>query len=507
MSHFKISLGLVGLAAALPQVSLPPLIPNIPGVTVPLNGVAPPLPVLQLPTPALDSPAHAVNTTLRPEKIGHFWVGAGDKQHKDFLATYSLDDDTFGTLMSLADVPTSGNEPHHSGPSHDGKYIWGGGLLSLLKTQDTGFYFDTSNPYKPTFLKSDRALLSAISDDVVAKPGGGFFYTYMGSAVGTSPGRLVETDENYNIIHQWPEDVDGTLEVLGSQFSPHGLNIDFERGIILTSDFVVPLSVLKPSLGVVGANTVRVWDLPSRKIVNTLTIPNGNGIQDVKFIPGHPEGAALASAVGPGQIWIIYPQRKDSSGKQGTVELFYDLGENFANKIAIFSDITKDGKFAYFTSTAGNHVAQLDISDVNNPKRLDDPKVVQPTVGPHFIKIAPDQKHVAIFDYFLQTGDIGIVNPPSDYKVHYADIQEDGSLKYGRSIDFPTEFPEREYSSLLGMFPSEVLLLTSLFQAAVPGPTPFPSLICPTQRVPSTTKFIGGVKLPIGMKGGQYQTE
>lgn len=133
--------------------------------------------------------------------------------------------------------------------------------MSLLKTQDTGYYFDSSNPYKPKYLKSDRALLSSISDDVAAKPGGGFFYTYMGSAVGTSPGRLVETDENYNIIHQWPEDVAGTLEVLGSQFSPHGLNIDFEKNIILTSDFVVPVSVLKPSLGVIGANTVRLVSL------------------------------------------------------------------------------------------------------------------------------------------------------------------------------------------------------------------------------------------------------
>lgn len=266
----------------------------------------------------------------------------------------------------------------------------------------------------------------------------------MGSAVGTSPGRLVETDENYNIIHQWPEDVEGTLEVLDSQFSPHGLNIDFDRNIILTSDFVVPLSVLKPSLGVVGANTVRLWDLPSRKIINTLTIPNGNGIQDVKFIPGHPEAAALASAVGPGQVWIIYPFRKDSSGKQGTIELFYDLGPNAASKVALFSDITKDGKYAYFTATTGNHVAQLDISDINNPKRLDDPNEVHPTIGPHFIKITPDQKHVVIVDYFLQTGEIGIVNTPADFKIHYADINPNGSLHFNRTISFSEQFPERE---------------------------------------------------------------
>jgi hypothetical protein len=334
------------------------------------------------------------------------------------------------------------------GPSHDGKYIWGGGLLSLLKTQDTGYYFDSSNPYAPTFLKSDRALLSAISDDVAAKPGGGFFYTYMGSAVGSSPGRLVETDENYNIIHQWPEDVDGLLNVLGEQFSPHGLNIDFEKEIILTSDFVVPLSVLKPSLKVQGANTVRLWDLPSRTIINTLTIPDGNGIQDVKFIPGHPETAALASAVGLGQVWIIYPFRKDSSGKQGTIELFYDLGPNAANKVALFSDITKDGKFAYFTATTGNHVAQLDISDPSNPKRLDNPNEVHPTIGPHFIKITPDQKHVIIVDYFLQTGDIGIVNTPADFKIHYADINANGSLTFGRTISFSEQFPERKPTSI-----------------------------------------------------------
>ena len=64
----------------------------------------------------------------------------------------------------------------------------------------------------------------------------------MGSAVGTSPGRLIETDANFNIIHEWPEDVDSTLNILGEQFSPHGLSIDWNKQIILTSDFVVPVS-------------------------------------------------------------------------------------------------------------------------------------------------------------------------------------------------------------------------------------------------------------------------
>jgi selenium-binding protein 1 len=96
----------------------------------------------------------------------------------------------------------------------------------------------------------------------------------MGSAVGTSPGRLVETDADFNIIHEWPEDVPSVLNILGEQFSPHGLSIDWERKLILTSDFVEPVSILKPSLGIKRANTLRLWDLDSKKILNTITIPN-----------------------------------------------------------------------------------------------------------------------------------------------------------------------------------------------------------------------------------------
>lgn len=176
----------------------------------------------------------------------------------------------------------------------------------------------------------------------------------MGSAVGTTPGRLIETDANFDIIHEWPEDVEGTLNILGEQFSPHGLSIDWKNKFILTSDFVEPISILKPSLGVRHANTLRLWDLDSRKIINTLTIPDvsiqkkylsrnfqslimqqGGGIQDVKFIPNHPEAAALATAVHLGQVWVIYPLRKDANGKQGVIELLYDLGPKARDTVAI----------------------------------------------------------------------------------------------------------------------------------------------------------------------------
>lgn len=136
MRHFSNIAVLSGLAVQVASLSLPPLIPSIPGVTEPLASNAPPLPVLQVPTPPLESPPFTANTTIKPKKIGYFWTGSGDKLHKDFLATYSLDDDTFGTLLDITDVPTSGNDPHHLGTTLDGQTLVGGGLLSLLKTQD-----------------------------------------------------------------------------------------------------------------------------------------------------------------------------------------------------------------------------------------------------------------------------------------------------------------------------------------------------------------------------------
>lgn len=87
--------GMLGLALASPfpephpeaQISLPPLIPSVPGFTDPISQTAPPLIVLQAPTPPLASPPFT-GSDLKPKKIGYFWTGAGDNQH---AGTTSID--------------------------------------------------------------------------------------------------------------------------------------------------------------------------------------------------------------------------------------------------------------------------------------------------------------------------------------------------------------------------------------------------------------------------------
>ncbi|KAI5804655.1 hypothetical protein DFH27DRAFT_594647 [Peziza echinospora] len=429
-------------------LTVPPLIPPVPGVTDPLTTIIPPVPIVRGPIPPIAESPPFVSSDIRPKKVGYFWAGSGDRAHKDFLAAYSLDDDTFGTFLHLADAPTSGNEPHHLNVAADGKTLLGTGLLSLLKLQDTAYFFDISDPYRPAFKKSQRTLLSSIADEIVAKPGGGWFVTYMGSAAGTSPGRLAEFDANHNLIGEWPSilDVPGAANTLG-QFSPHGLSIDFPRDVILTSDFVVPLSTLKPTLGVQSANTLRLWRLSTRTILNTITIPHGGGIQDVKFIPGNAEGAAIATAVHLGQVWIVYPHRIDpATNRPGTAELLYDLGPAARDTVAIYTDLSADGKSLYLSLTTANHVAALDISDLANVVRLDNPGDVHPVIGPHCVRVTPDQTHAVVLGYFVQQGDVGVLNTPADYKVHYVQRDEaTGGLRWEteRTIDFAREFAAR----------------------------------------------------------------
>lgn len=57
--------------------------------------------------------------------------------------------------------------------------------------------------------------------------------------------------------------------------------------------------------------------------------------------------------------------------------------------------------------------------------------------------MTPDQKHLLVTDYFVQTGEIGLINTPADFKALYIDILDDGSLSFNRSIDFNQEFANR----------------------------------------------------------------
>lgn len=81
LGHTAIIVSASPIAEAEPNpLSLPPLIPSVPGFTDPISSLAPPLPVLQVPTPALPSPPFT-GSDIKPKIIGYFWTAAGDNEH------------------------------------------------------------------------------------------------------------------------------------------------------------------------------------------------------------------------------------------------------------------------------------------------------------------------------------------------------------------------------------------------------------------------------------------
>jgi len=91
----------------------------------------------------------------------------------------------------------------------------------------------------------------------------------MGSNTGGAPGRVAEFDADLNLVKEWPEvpPADG--------FNPHGLSVRPEINLMVTSDFINPVSTLNvfegDHLELRGA--IRVWDLAARRIVRSIFLP------------------------------------------------------------------------------------------------------------------------------------------------------------------------------------------------------------------------------------------
>jgi hypothetical protein len=206
----------------------------------------------------------------KPDKTLYVWAGDQARVAPDFLAVINLDDDSDGYGKVLRTVPLPppgnvGNEPHHCHLSVDKNILACGGLLSLLRGQNSIFFFDVSSPRYPKFLFSTRAPQSSITDDFLPLENGGFLVTQMGSASGGAPGRLAEFDPVLRLVAEWP----GNPPQDG--FNPHGISARPEINLMVTSDFILPASTLNVVPGdPVLRGAIRVWDLRERRIVRTI---------------------------------------------------------------------------------------------------------------------------------------------------------------------------------------------------------------------------------------------
>ena len=376
-----------------------------------------------------------------PAKTLYIWAGDQARVAPDFLAVINFDEDSedYGKVIKTVPIPPPGNvgnEPHHCHLSSDHQVLACGGLLSLLKGQNGIFFFDVSRPRDPRFLKAVSAPLSSITDDFYPIPGGGFLVTQMGSNSGGAPGRVAEFDRHLNLVKEWPDTppADG--------FNPHGISARPELNLLVTSDFINPISTINQIPGdPVVRNTIRVWDLQQRKILRTVTIPTAQGTMDVKLIPGDPLGRAYTAGMFDGYVYLI-------DTHAGTATTVFDYETIVPHvEVPVRGGMTQilampeRGDRLIFSSFQASQVGMLDVSDRNHPVQSG---IVNLGLGagPHDIALTDDDKRLIVTDYFLNEDGFGKIHFEGDHKVHVIKVSKN-KLKLDTRfvLDFNTAFP------------------------------------------------------------------
>ena len=384
---------------------------------------------------------------LGPEKTLYIWAGDQQRVRPDFLAVidFNKDSGNYGRVLRTVPVPPPGNvgnEPHHCHLSVDKKILACGGLLSVLSGQNSIFFFDVSSARHPRFLFSTNAPNSSITDDFLPLPGGGFLVTQMGSATGGTPGRLAEFDRDLRLVAEYPANppLDG--------FNPHGISADFSRNLLVTSDFVNPVTTLNIWPGDVEVRgSVRFWDLAKREIVRTVFLPEALGTMDVKLIPGDPHGRAVTANMFSGLVYTVDPTDGSVVQSFDCEDIVPHIDVPVRGGMVQLLEMLGSGDRLIFASFQAGQVGMLDIS---NPGTFTQKAIVDLGLGagPHDIALSEDDSRLVVTDYFLEQDDFGKIHFEGDHKVHVINVTRDTlTLDTRFALDFNTafEYPARPH--------------------------------------------------------------
>jgi len=370
----------------------------------------------------------------------YVWAGDQARSAPDFLAVIDFDEDSphYGRVIRTVPVPEpggAGNEPHHCHLSADKNILACGGLLALLRGQNSIFFFDVSRPRQPRFLFSTSGTLSNITDDFLPLNNGGFLVTQMGDHAGGTPGRVAEFDANLQMIGEWPADPPQ------HDFNPHGISARPDLNLMVTSDFMMPAS----SLNVVPGDpllrgSIRVWDLEKRTIVRTVTIPTALGTMDVKLIPKDPQGRAFTAGMFDGFVYLV-------DTISGTAKAVFDC-ESIVPHIEVpvrggmtqLMAMPRSGDRLIFGLFQAGQVGMLDVSDPDHPVQSSIVSLGQ-DAGPHMLALTDDDKRLVVSDYFLNEDDFGKVHFEGDHHVRVINVSKNRlALDRRFDVDFNTAF-------------------------------------------------------------------
>lgn len=365
----------------------------------------------------------------QPEKVMYLWTLPANGQGADYLSVIDLNlaSPTYGRILRKVEVGSTGNEAHHMGYSDDRTKIW----AASLNTSRLFIFEVGADPMNPRLARTieDVPRLTGLSGPHTPYAIPGRILISMASGPdGTGPGGVAEftNDGEFVASHKAPN------HVYESVIKP-----EFNR--MLTSSWVAQrtfMSSLDKWDPKGFSNSLLVWDLKARKIVQEL---KGDPIPLATrwaLKPNATYGYAITNATDA--IWM-FRRQKDGTF---TYKKVASTGKGCAP-----GDMRQspDDRYIYVSCIGGGEVQAWDIS---NPDRIRLHDTVAGVVQPNMMHVTWDGKRL----YFTNSA-ISSIDFSPRYALRLVHVGPDGRMKLDPffNLDFAKapDGPARPHDMLL----------------------------------------------------------
>lgn len=368
-----------------------------------------------------------------PEKVMYLWaLPSTPGEGEDFLAVIdvSLPSANYGKIIKKIYVGSTGNEAHHIGFTDDRTKIWAASLNTSRM-----FIFDVSEPMDPKLVRTidDVAKVTGLSGPHTPYAIPGRILVSMASGQdGTGPGGLAEFTNDGDFVASHAATNHPYETVIKPEYNRMITSAWFPQATWMTTpDKWDPKTWSNP-------NTMLVWDLKERKIIQTLNSGNDAIMLAARWMlkPGAKYGYNISAA--GNSIWMF---KMENDGKF-SYRKAADTGKSCSP-----ADLRQspDDKYLYVSCFAGSELQAWDITDPEHIKLHD---TIQGVVQPNMMHVTYDGRRL----YFTNSA-ISTIDYSPRYSMQLVQIGPDGRMKLDPNfkIDFTKapDGPARPHDMLL----------------------------------------------------------
>ena len=367
----------------------------------------------------------------QPEKVMYLWtLPAVADGGPDFLAVIdvNLASPTYGKILRRIHVGSSGNEAHHMGYTDDRTKIWAASLNS-----DRLFIFDVSDQTNPKLVRTiDKvAKTTGLSGPHTPYAIPGRILISMASGPnGSGPGGIAEFTNDGDFVASYPTDNHPVRDRDQAGVQPH------DHLVVVPAEDLHGLAGQMEPGGLVQPHTILVWDLKSRKVIQTLQGDPINLAARWMLKPGAKYGYAISTA--GNSIWMFKMQDDGTF----TYTKAASTGEGCGP-----ADLRQspDDKYLYLSCFQRSEIQAWDITDPEHIKLHD---TIQGVVQPNMMHMTFDGRRL----YFTNSA-ISSIDYSPRYSLQLIQVGPDGRMKLDPNfkIDFSQapDGPARPHDMLL----------------------------------------------------------